>query len=121
MAKSAQINLDMVFNIEGVQDGKEDISEVVSLEYSQRRRADGKVKAADGDVEIPVSGMTPKLFLLFNRGGGTVSVKLSGHASESINVQSDGFLLLSIGGVSGIELFTGSATDVNYEYLMLGT
>lgn len=120
MAKNVQVNLDLTFNIEGVTDGKEDVSEQLTVEYAQRRRSDGRVKQADGDVTIPVSGITPKLFILFNRGGGSITVKLSGHTTESVNVQAGGVLMLAIGGVSGIVVSTGSTTDVNYESLILG-
>lgn len=120
MAKAVKVNLDLTFNIEGVQDGKEDVSQQVELEYAQRRRADGKVKQADGDVTIPVTGMTPKVFLLFNRGGGSISIRLSGHTGETMNVQDGGFVMLTLGSVSGIIVFTGSSTDVKYDYLMLG-
>lgn len=120
MAKSVQVNLDLTFNIDGVQDGKEDVTQKVTVEYAQRRRADGKVKLSDGDVTIPVSGMTPKVFMLFNRGGGSISVKLSGHTSESLNIQDGGFLALPLGSATGIVVFTGSTTYVSYDYLMLG-
>lgn len=120
MAKSVQTNLDLKFTIDAVQDGREDISEQNTQEYSLRRRQDGKVKLADGDVTIPLAGITPKSILIFNRGGGSISVKLNGHASESANIGSGGFLALSLGSISDLVLFTGSTTDVLYEYLLLG-
>lgn len=120
MAKSVQTNLEMGFTIDGVQDGREDISEKNTQEYALRRRQDGKVKLADGDVVIPLAGIVPKTIMVFNRGGGSISVKLSGHATESINIGPGGFFALSIGSASAMTIFTGSSTDVFYEYLLLG-
>jgi len=120
MAKSVQTHLSMIFNIDGVQDGREDVAESNTQEYALRRRQDGRVKLADGDVVVPLSGITPKTIIVFNRGGGSISIKLSGHDSESVNIGPYGFLAISAGSASAMTIFTGSTTDVAYEYLVLG-
>jgi hypothetical protein len=120
MAKSVQTNLNMAFNLDGVQNGSEDVAEQTTQEYALRRRQDGKVKLADGDVTVPLAGITPKTIMVFNRGGGSISIKLSGAVAESVNIGANGFMAISSGSASAMVISTGSTTDVFYEYLLLG-
>jgi len=120
MAKSVKVQVSGQFTIDGIQDGSEDFDSSVSFEYAQRRRLDGKVKDTDGDSVVSLAGITPKMVMIKNVGGGSLSAKLSGHADQSVNILPGSFMVLATGSVTGISLSTGSTTNVFYDMLILG-